>query len=165
MPDFFNNSLGMKLALRQVAEEIIRFMQAEPKYKYKVMIGTDSLRLADGHADFVTAAVVHRIGNGGRYFWRRAKLGKFHTLRDRIIKEVLISLDLSKEILVELKNLSAEGGAEVPEWDFEVHADVGENGPTKAMIQEIVGMIRAHDFEPVTKPSSCAASNVADRHV
>ena len=71
----------------------------------------------------------------------------------------------SKEILVELKNLSAEGGIEAPEWDFEVHADVGENGPTKAMIQEIVGMIRAHDFEAITKPDSCAASNVADRHI
>lgn len=164
MPDFFNNSLGLKLAVKQVAEEIIAFMKAEPKFKYKVMIGTDSQRLADGHADFVTAAVVHRVGNGGRYFWRRAKLGKFHTLRDRIIREVLISLDLGKEILVDLKNLSA-AGEEMPEWDFEIHADVGENGPTKAIIQEVVGIIRAHDFEPITKPASYAASSVADRHV
>ncbi len=179
MPEFFNNSLGMKLTLRQVAEEIIRFMTSEPKWKYKIMIGTDSERLSDGRADFVTATVVHRVGNGGRYFWRRAQLGKFHTLRDRIIREVLISIDLGKEILVELRNLSAEAGpglrppkadsGEVkegmPEWDFEIHADVGENGPTKAMIQEVVGMIRAHDFEAITKPDSCAASNVADRHV
>ncbi|MBI4085395.1 MAG: ribonuclease H-like YkuK family protein [Candidatus Liptonbacteria bacterium] len=165
MPEFFNSSFGIKLTVHRVAEEIIRFMKEQPKRKYKIMIGTDSERLADGRADFVTAAVVHRVGNGGRYFWRRAQLGKFHTLRDRIIREVLISIDLGKEILTELKRLSDAEGREMPEWDFEIHADVGENGPTKAMIQEVVGMIRAHDFEPVTKPVSYAASNVADRHV
>ncbi len=165
MPEFFNTSLGLKITMRQVADEIVRFMTAEPKRKYKIMIGTDSERLADGRADFVTAAVVHRVGNGGRYFWRRTQLGKFHTLRDRIIREVLISIDLGKEILVELKKLSDAVGEGMSEWDFEIHADVGENGPTKAMIQEVVGIIRAHNLEPITKPASYAASNVADRHV
>jgi len=33
------------------------------------------------------------------------------------------------------------------------------------MIQEVVGMIRANNFEARTKPESYAASNVADRHV
>ena len=134
------------------------------------MIGTDSERLADGRSDFVTAVVVHRVGNGGRYFWRRTELGKFHTLRDRIIQEVIVSLELGKEVLVELKELSSPAGdrsvGQVElEWDFEIHADIGERGPTKAMIQEVVGMIRAYNFEPVTKPGSYAASNVADRHV
>ncbi len=169
MPEFFNSSLGIKLTLHHVAVEIGRFMNAEPERKYKVTIGTDSLRLASGRADFVTAVVVHRVGNGGRYFWRRQELGKFHNLRDRIIKEVLISLDLGKEVLLELKKLSSTdaffGAETAPVWDFEIHADIGENGPTKPMIQEIVGMIRAYNFMPITKPGSYAASNVADRHV
>jgi uncharacterized protein len=108
----------------------------------------------------VSAIVVHRVGNGGRYFWRRFELGKFHTLRDRIIREVVISLDLGKAVLEELKK--TEGA---PEWSFEIHADVGEHGETKAVIQEVVGMIRAYNFEAITKPGSYAASNVADRHV
>lgn len=161
MSEFLNSSLGSKLTVRQVAEEITRFIKAEPRRHYKITIGTDSGCLADGRADFVTAVVVHRVGNGGRYFWRRLEAGKFHTLRDRIIKEVLVSLDLGKEILFELKELAA--GA--PVWDFEIHVDIGENGPTKAMIQEVVGMVRAHNFEAITKPASYAASNVADRHV
>ncbi len=168
MPEFFNSSFGFKLTISQVAEEIVRFMKAEPGWKYKIMIGTDSERLADGRADFVTAAVVHRVGNGGRYFWRRAELGKFHTLRDRIIREVLLSLDLGKAMLEELKKVTlpvAEGNGELPEWEFEIHADIGEHGPTKAMIQEVVGMIRAHNFAAITKPDSYAASNVADKHI
>jgi len=139
--------------------------------------------------DFVTAIVIQRVGNGGKYFWRRAELGKFHTLRDRIIQEVMLSLEAAKEILAVLKTqglsdfsacargASASGGEGGPSpeanapreqasgWDFEIHADIGEKGETKTMIQEVVGMIRANNFEARTKPDSYAASNVADRHV
>ena len=107
----------------------------------------------------MTAVVVHRIGNGGRYFWRRGTLIKMHTLRERIMKEVLISLDIAKEVISELKKFSS------PDFSFEIHADIGENGPTSQMIHEVVSIIRAHNFEARTKPESYAASNVADRHV
>lgn len=173
---YFNTSLGLKLNTRQVISEIIRFMREDDKRRYKIVIGTDSERNEDNTADFVTAIVVHRVGNGGRYFWRRIDEGrlaeeraKFHTLRDRIINEVLLSLEVAKEVLVILKdfgasNFSAQGGS-VPGWDFEIHADVGENGETKTMIAEVVGMIRAYNFEARTKPNSYGASKVADRHV
>jgi len=159
MLEFLNSSLGFKLSIPQVVREIIRFMHEDTTRSYKVTIGTDSERLPGNKADFVTAVVVHRVGNGGRYFWRRIEYASIHTLRDRIIKEVLISLDIAKDTLVELKRASS------PNFDFEIHVDVGENGPTKPMIQEVVGMIRAHHFEAKTKPDSYAASKVADRHV
>jgi predicted RNase H-related nuclease YkuK (DUF458 family) len=159
MPEFLNSSLGTRLTVEAVVEDIVAFMRSEPDRKYRVTIGTDSELLAAKDADFVTAIVVHRIGNGGKYFWRRFELGKFHTLRDRMIKEVLISLETAHGILTELKKLP------LPEFDFEIHADIGENGPTKAVIQEIVGMIRANNFEAKIKPFSYAATNVADRHV
>jgi len=160
MPEFLNSSFGLKLTIVQVVEEVIRFMKAEPKRNYKITIGTDSQRLPGKVADFVTAIVIHRVGNGGRYFWRRLELQKVHVLRDRIIREVLMSLELAKKLLLELEQFSS-----LPAFDFEIHADIGENGPTKAMIQEVVGMIRANNFAAKTKPESYAASNVADRHV
>jgi predicted RNase H-related nuclease YkuK (DUF458 family) len=163
MPEFLNSSFGLKLTIRQVVEEVVRFMHAEPRRRYKVVVGTDSDCLANGKVDFVTAVVVHRVGNGGRYFWRHVTAGKFHNLRDRIIREVLISLELGKELLEELR--AASKATNAPHWEFEIHADIGENGPTKAMIQEVVSMIRAHNFEVKTKPESYAASKVADRHV
>ncbi|MFH1246268.1 MAG: ribonuclease H-like YkuK family protein [Candidatus Liptonbacteria bacterium] len=164
VPDYFHSSIGLTLSLSNVVGEIIAFMKADPKRHYKITVGTDSERFASGNADFVTAVVVHRVGNGGRYFWHGAELGPFYTLRDRIIREVMISLDLGKELLKSLQVAIREGSG-MPEWDFEIHADIGENGPTNVMIQEVVGMIRAHNFEPITKPNSYAASNVADRHV
>ena len=142
---------------------VLDFMAAQPERTYKITIGTDSERQADLRADFVTAVVVHRVGNGGRYFFRRLEDGPFHTLRDRIIQEVLISLDTGKAILTELQ--TATRGGPFPRRDFEIHVDVGENGPTKVMLQEVVAMVRAHNFPAVTKPWSYAASSVADRHV
>jgi predicted RNase H-related nuclease YkuK (DUF458 family) len=104
------------------------------------------------------------VGNGGRYFWRQLTLGKFHNLRQRIIREVVMSLEIATGLLEELRSMEASMHPKI-EWDFEVHADVGLNGPTKEMLAEVVGMIRAYNFEAKTKPESYAASNVADRHV
>jgi predicted RNase H-related nuclease YkuK (DUF458 family) len=159
MDDFFNSSLGIKFNINQVVQEIVRFMVEDRNRRYKIVIGSDSEGRIEEIMDFVTAIVVHRVGYGGRYFWRRVELPKFYTLRDRIIQEVLLSLKVAKEILIALKTF------EVPHFDFEIHADIGENGESKSMMQEVIGMIRAYNFEARTKPESYAATKVADRHV
>lgn len=155
----FTTPLGLKLNTRQVIDEIVNFMKEDDKKSYKVIIGSDSEKRKDDMADFVTAILVHRVGNGGRYFWKRVELDKIYNLRSRIIQEVMFSLEIAQEVLAILKNSDA------PHFEFEVHADVGENGETKTMISEVVGMIRAYNFEARTKPESYAASKVADRHV
>lgn len=155
----FNSSFGLRLTPDQAVQEVIRFMLADPKRRYKLIIGTDSVKYGEDLADFVTAIVIHRVGNGGRYFWRRVEFNKLFTLRDRIIKEVVLSLEVAQEILKTFKIHQA------PEFDFEIHVDVGENGDSSTMIQEVVGMIRAHNFEAKTKPESYAATKIADRHV
>jgi predicted RNase H-related nuclease YkuK (DUF458 family) len=164
----FRDSHGGLLTLPQVVSGVLSFMEADPKRQYAVTVGTDSELLADKTADFVSAVVVHRVGNGGRYFWRRAAAGPFYTLRDRIIDEVLRSLALGTELLETLQSADLKRKEEQKEpltWSFAIHADVGEVGPTRMMIQEVVGMIRAHNFDPYTKPWSYAASYVADRHI
>ena len=160
----FLSSVGSELSIQQVVGEIARYMKGDPARGYKITIGTDSELLRNGNADFVTAIVIHRVGNGGRYFWRRFTLGKFYNLRERIIREVLISLELATGLLEELRVMETGFDPKI-EWDFEVHADVGVNGPTKEMLSEVLGMIRAYNFEAKTKPYSYAASNVADKHV
>lgn len=164
MEKLFNSSLGLKFSAEQIVREMLNFMKADPQRKYKVTIGSDSERKNGNSADFVTAIVIHRVGNGGRYFWRHLVADKkFHTLRDRILEEVLLSLEVAKETIHYLKEQTVAG--ELPHWDFEIHVDVGENGATRVMIQELVGMVRANNFEAKTKPDSYAASKVADRHV
>jgi len=159
MDSFFNSSLGVKMDVNAVVLEISRFIDEDKNRHYKIIIGSDSDGHSDAMTDFATAIVVHRVGNGGRYFWRRIEIPKFHTLRDRIIQEVLLSLEVAKEVLVCLKN------SEIQSFSFEIHVDIGENGATKSMMQEVLGMIRAYNFEARTKPESYAATTVADRHV
>jgi len=159
----FNDSCGLKLGFPEIIGEIAGFINREPEWRYKIITGTDSATLSDSVTDFVTVVVVHRIGNGGRYFWRRETLGKFHTLRDRMITEALMSVDAAKELLTNVKDASPSVFDDT-NWDFEIHVDIGENGKTKTMIQEITNMVRANNFEVRVKPESYAASSVADRY-
>jgi predicted RNase H-related nuclease YkuK (DUF458 family) len=164
----FITGFGLPIPKSALVTEIMRYMQEDIRRHYKIIIGSDSELLADRTADFVTAIVVHRVGCGGRYFWRRLERGNFHTLRDRIISEAILSLETAKELLMGLREASRATqtlNEKMPDWDFEIHVDIGEGGETKTMIQEIVGMIRASNFEVKTKPWSYAATKVADRHV
>jgi len=162
MSPLFRSSIGIEFDIPSVVREILRYMREDTRREYKIIIGTDSMGFQNKMADFVTAIVVYRVGNGGRYFWRRIELGKFYTLRDRIIKEVLLSLEIAELVLKEVQ--ATEKNYPTPKWSFEIHADVGVNGPTNALIQEVVGMIRASNYEVKTKPESYAASHVADMY-
>ncbi len=80
------------------------------------------------------------------------------TLRERIYKEALLSIDFAK-VLVE--SLVA---ANLLDLDLEIHVDVGKVGQTREIITEVVGMVRGNGFEVKTKPESFGASKVADRY-
>ncbi|MDO8430292.1 MAG: ribonuclease H-like YkuK family protein [bacterium] len=155
----FNSSFGLKLNPAQIVQTISEYINADPKREYKIIVGTDSEKRPGDKADFVTAIVVQRVGNGGRYFWRHIEKTEIHTLRDRMWQEVLLSLEISKGLVNILKDAGLE------KCGFEIHVDIGENGETRTMIQELVGVVRANNFEAKTKPNSYAASKVADRHV
>lgn len=91
-------------------------------------------------------------------FWRKINYQKrIKNLRERIYQEATLSLKLAQEVL---SNLSKED----INFEFEIHMDIGSNGETKEMLQEIIGMIRGSGFEIKTKPESYGASKVADRY-
>lgn len=154
----FHSPSGAEYSPEQVISQIIQFMAADDKHQYKIIIGTDSEKIGSRQVDFVTAIVVHRVGNGGRYFWRRNQLPHIATLRDRMWQEAMISIDVAKDFMNLTKHL------QLPKFDFEIHIDIGENGKTNVLIQELTGFIRANNFECRVKPHSYAASSVADRH-
>jgi len=155
---FFNSSLNqsLTLTLKEVIKEIFEFIKEKPFYSYKLIIGTDSLNTLD-HSDFVTAIIILRVGNGGRYFWRRIKDKNFKNLRERIYREVYLSLEIGQQLLKLLEK------NKLYNFDLEIHVDVGQNGETRNLINEVTGIVRGCGFTVKTKPESFAASHVADR--
>lgn len=153
--NIFNSPTKGKISILGVVDEIITFLREDPKRDYKIIIGTDSPSGAS--VDFVTAIVIHRVGQGGRYFWKRWPSMVIHTLRDKIYKEVDYSLQSAVLLIEQLSRHQLH-------YSFEIHIDVGERGATKDMIKEVVGVVRANGFEPKIKPESYAASKVADRY-
>jgi len=148
---------GKFLDREGVIKEIISFMSKDASRKYRIAVGTDSVGEKE-QVSFITAIVVHRIGNGGRFFWKKKIIPKVYNLKDRIIQEALLSLQTGKEILSTLKTYK------LPSFNFEIHVDIGEKGETKEMISEVIGIVRSYQFKPFIKPESFAASNVADRY-
>ena len=142
-----------------VIEEVVRFVKKEPKRFYKIIVGTDSH--AASPAALVSAITVWRVGNGAVHFWTRSKERKFATLQDRIFQEAINSITLAQEVRARLQGVLGDEFF----WDGnEVHVDIGENGPTKDLIDGVVGMIKGYNFLPIIKPASFGASVVADRH-
>lgn len=159
----FNNPTLGELLFAEVLQEIVKFMGEQPDCVYRVMIGSDSNGI--GSLDLVSVIAVHRVGNGGRYFWYRQSRSGIKTLRQKIYSEVEASLELASIFLPAFqKSMSEMQTLEMP-FDFQIHVDVGMNGETRSLVHEVTGMVTAYGFSVAVKPESQAATTVADKHV
>lgn len=154
---FHSPTVGV-VTLKQALGHMAEFQQERPLAHYRLLIGTDSLPSAVGAAVLVTAVVFLREGNGGIYFWHRQRYDHLNTLRLRMYQEALTSIDVARLFVAHPECL------ELLSSDIEIHVDIGHRGPTRDMIREIVGMVKANGFPVYTKPNAVAASTVADRH-
>ncbi|KKR03433.1 MAG: hypothetical protein UT31_C0021G0001, partial [Parcubacteria group bacterium GW2011_GWF2_39_13b] len=79
-----------------------------------------------------------------------------------------LSLAMAQKLLNAFnKYLEAEKWSQAhirPKYELEIHVDIGQTGPTRDMIKEIVGMVNGFGFSARTKPESYAASKVADKY-
>ncbi len=160
---FHSPTLG-DVSLDRVVEEITAYFQEESDAGYTLVIGTDSHASFVEHehreVNFVTAIIVHRKGRGGRYFWRTAVNEAVYTLRTKIYRETLLSLELAQELLPKLReNMVGEA-----EYELEIHLDVGTSGATRELVKEVVGMVTGSGFTAKTKPLGYGAFIVADKH-
>lgn len=153
--DFVSPTVG-KLSFERMFEALVGYMGEEPDQQYHLIIGTDSL-LSD-QTCFVTAIIVHRVGHGGRYFYRKMINRKMDSLRQRILYETSLSLEAAGLLSAEL---ARNGHSELP---VEIHLDVGPNGDTKRIVREVIGMVNGSGYTAVTKPDAYGASKVADKH-
>ena len=153
--EFFSPTSG-PLAFDEMFERIVEYIKEGDGERYNLIIGTDSF-LGD-ETLFVCAVVIHRVGHGGRYFYSKLRRRNMESMRQRIFYEATLSLELATL----LKDKLSENGFK--KFPVEIHLDVGDNGDTKDIIREVVGMVTGCGYAAVTKPDSYGATKVADRH-
>ncbi|MFW6287222.1 MAG: ribonuclease H-like YkuK family protein [bacterium] len=146
------------MEIRQVYETILDFIEKEPEDQYKLIIGTDS-QAGISEVVFVTAIVIYRVGRGGRFFYHKDEEKLQTSMKQRIFYEVSKSLEIASQ----LTGFIADELLLVDDLKVEIHVDVGEKGPTNAIIKEVVGMVVGSGYEALIKPDSYAASTVADK--
>ena len=162
-------SLGKgNLTFREAFEEIIKFIEADTTSSYRISIGTDS-HVGNGTL-FVTCIHVHRIGKGAIGFLHKSLMSRpIRNLREKIYMETCMSLQLAylfdeEKIDRIYKALGKNGKSPTKGVTFEFHIDIGKRGETKALINEMVGMVSGLNFIPKIKPDSYCASCFADRY-
>jgi hypothetical protein len=149
------------MSLKEVTKDILSYLKEDQQGKYNLIIGTDSHGVKE--ANFVTAIIIHHLGKGGRYFWKKSKKIKVNSLRHKVWQEVTFSLDLAQRLIQDLKDFIIKEKSPFYE-NLEIHIDVGENGPTREMIKEVVAAVNGNGFKAKVKPEAYGASITADRH-
>lgn len=152
----FHSPTKGPLSYDRLISDLLDYVAEEPQAQYKLIVGTDSHTRTD--LCFVTAIIVHRLGKGARYYYRRRHQAKIRSLRQKIFYETATSLTLAEKLAESL----AEAGAKA--LNIEIHLDVGESGETKDLIRDVVGMVAGSGFHAEIKPNSYGASKVADRY-
>jgi predicted RNase H-related nuclease YkuK (DUF458 family) len=154
----FHSPTYGKIDIDKLKKIIKDFMAADKKSRYEIIVGTDSQKFDKDSFDFVSALIVHRVGFGGIYFWKREIIKKKMSLKERIYTEATLSLQMAETFIEFLKTNG------ISRYNIQIHVDIGHNGETRAMIAEVVGMIRGSGYQIKIKPESYAASKVADRY-
>ena len=147
-----------KVSLQRLKEIVSSYMAGDKKAQYEIIVGSDSQKIENDKYDFVTALVIHRVGYGGIYFWRRIIQDKKISLKERIYQEATMSLETSENFV----HFFRTNG--ISKYNIQIHVDIGHNGETRELITEVVGMIRGSGYDVRIKPFSYGASKVADKY-
>lgn len=152
---FISPSKG-RMDFDEMMNDIINYIKGIPTSSYKIIIGSDSQ--VKRETSFVTAMIVHRLGKGARYYYRKKTHRKIKSLRQKIFYETALSLELGGMVNKYFSNSGFD------ELNVEIHIDVGNHGETKSLIREVVGMVTGSGFQAKIKPDAYGASSVADKH-
>ena len=153
------------MTMEEMLKDLDQFILAGPHEKFKLIIGTDS-QPGNSYARpgkiakktcFVTAVIIHKEGKGARYYYRKVYHHPFQSLKQRIMDEVGMSLELALSLIDRM-------AINYPELAIEIHLDVGQKGKSREIVQQAVGMITTNGFAAMVKPFSFGASKVADRY-
>lgn len=121
-----------------------------------VQIGSDSQQ-DKKFTEFVTVVVVLTPGKGGRVFYARERTPRIKSLRERLMREVWLSVSLGMDLNDHIPESS----------ELTVHIDANPDVRFRSSnyVKELVGLVVGQGFKAVLKPDSWCASHAADHVV
>ena len=122
----------------------------------EIHVGSDSQQVGK-FTEMVTVVVVLNKGKGGRAFYIRERMTRIKSLRERLMREVWMSVNVGLEL-----------NAHIPETiGLTVHIDANPNLKFRSSdhVKELTAMVVSQGFRTLLKPDSWCASHAADHVV
>ena len=135
-----------------VEEAIVREQKAG--YRLKICVGSDS-QAYKVHVAYATVVVILREGKGGFMFIKNLKGTTKISTKERMLKEVAMSVETAYAICNILDRYDVE---------LEVHADINTDPKfeSNVALKEAMGYILGMGFVFKAKPNAFASSSCAD---
>ncbi len=151
----FSGKVFEKPIINVIENAIIKEQKAG--YRLKIYVGSDS-QAYKTHVEYATVIVVLREGKGGFMFVRNDKGTKQIGIKERMLKEVTMSVEVAYEICNVLDKYDV---------DLEVHADINTDPKFESNIalKDAMGYILGMGFKFKAKPYAFASSSCADSMV
>ena len=121
----FNSPTRGRMTFEAMMRDIVDYIKGLPASSCKIIIGSDSQVKSD--TCFITAVIVHRLGKGARYYYRKKIHRKIISLRQKIFYETALSLEVGGMVH---RYFAVEG---LDDLDVEIHIDVGVHGETRIL--------------------------------
>lgn len=131
-------------------DDIVQWVTDSTKDEQVVHVGTDSLQTGR-YTQFVTVVVILNPPKGGRVAYTREVVPRMTSLRQRLTKEVWMSVELGMQFPM------------LPVVHIDANPD--EKFMSQKYLQELVGMVVGQGFKALYKPEAWAATHAADHVV
>ncbi|TXC92186.1 hypothetical protein FS935_07335 [Metabacillus litoralis] len=164
----FYNVSEKQMPFEFVINRLKDFILKDPRSCYVLSIGSDS-QVHQNETKFITAIHIHRVGKGAWGCLRNYHIKRpINSVREKISMETALSIEIASyftsQYLNELLDLLIPFADDGGDLLFEIHLDIGRNGMTKELIQEMTGRIESMGIEAKIKPNSYAAFSYANRY-
>ena len=122
----------------------------------EIHVGSDSQQ-AGKFTEYVTVIVLLEKGKGGRAFYARERVPRVTSLRERLMREVWMSVNVGLELNAHMAETTG----------LTIHVDANPNLKFKSSshVKELTAMVVSQGFKTLLKPDSWAASHLADHVV
>ena len=163
MEKIFTRGNGKKVNYNQMIRIIADYIKSELKAEYDITIGTDSQTHSE--SKIVEVIAVHRVGDGGIFFYFSEYVNRFRVLKEKIIEETSRSLENANGFLDNIELLLLEDDIDIEKLNlnFHIHCDIGHNGKTRELIKEITNWVESYGYDCLIKPESYTASGIANK--